>query len=182
VGKWIKLTLCCTVVLLAVAVGVELVRGAAATLDSGPRERPDFTAKDLQGREWSLADHRGKEPVIIAFFATWCGPCQQELPYILQMKKRYADRGVQVVLISAESGNILRQAGMSELDAVVIPNGDKIYKAYGVDPIPHMFFFDETGRVRLESEGLDLDLLDQVRKHLEKLPPRVARAALRRLI
>jgi peroxiredoxin len=176
VGKWIKLALCCTLVLLAVATGAELVRGAAATLDSGPRNRPDFTAKDLQGREWSLADHRGKEPVIIAFFATWCSPCRQEIPYLLDMKKKFADRGVQVVLISAESGNILRQAGMTDLDAVVIPSGEEIYKTYGVDPIPHMFFFDETGRIRLESEGLDEDKLDQVRRHLEKMPPRVASA------
>jgi thiol-disulfide isomerase/thioredoxin len=172
-----KLALCSALALLVAAVGVELVRGAAASFSSSAQDRPNFTAKDLRGQEWSLAEHRGKEPVILSFFATWCGPCRQEIPYLLQMKKKFADRGVQVVLISGESRNTLLDAGLDKSDAVVIPNGDDIYRAYGVDPIPHMFFFDETGRMSLEAEGMDEEKLEQVRQHLQKLPPRVAKSA-----
>ena len=35
----------------------------------GPRDRPNFTATDLEGRTWSLADHRGRQPVIVSFFS-----------------------------------------------------------------------------------------------------------------
>jgi thiol-disulfide isomerase/thioredoxin len=57
---------------------------------------PDFSVKDLQGREISSAELRGKV-VLIDFWATWCQPCKQEMPGYQRLLDRYASRGFTVV-------------------------------------------------------------------------------------
>src|SRR5438128_3965443 len=54
---------------------------------------PDFSVKDLQGREISSADLRGKV-VLIDFWATWCQPCKTEMPGYQKLLDRYGPRGV----------------------------------------------------------------------------------------
>src|SRR5713101_3304069 len=57
---------------------------------------PDFSVKDLQGREISSADLRGKG-VLIDFWATWCQPCKKEMPGYQKLLDRYGSRGFAVV-------------------------------------------------------------------------------------
>jgi thiol-disulfide isomerase/thioredoxin len=57
---------------------------------------PDFSAKDLQGRQVSSADLRGKV-VLIDFWATWCQPCRKEMPGYQKLLDRYGSRGFAVV-------------------------------------------------------------------------------------
>ena len=57
---------------------------------------PDFSVKDLQGREISSADLRGKV-VLIDFWATWCQPCKKEMPGYQRLEDRYGSRGFAVV-------------------------------------------------------------------------------------
>jgi thiol-disulfide isomerase/thioredoxin len=57
---------------------------------------PDFSVKDLQGREISAADLRGKV-VLIDFWATWCQPCKKEMPGYQELEDRYGSRGFAVV-------------------------------------------------------------------------------------
>src|ERR1700720_4282178 len=57
---------------------------------------PDFSVKDLQGREISSADLRGKV-VLIDFWATWCQPCKKEMPGFQKLLDRYGPRGFAVV-------------------------------------------------------------------------------------
>jgi peroxiredoxin len=57
---------------------------------------PDFTVKDLQGREISSTDLRGKV-VLIDFWATWCQPCKKEMPGYQKLLDRYGSRGLAVI-------------------------------------------------------------------------------------
>src|SRR5271165_6609860 len=57
---------------------------------------PDFSVKDLQGREISSAGLRGKV-VLIDFWATWCQPCKKEMPGYQKLEDRYGSRGFAVV-------------------------------------------------------------------------------------
>lgn len=62
---------------------------------------PEFALEDLNGRKVSLADYKGKA-VLINFWATWCGPCQEELPRLAKLAEAYAGKPVAFVLISID--------------------------------------------------------------------------------
>jgi thiol-disulfide isomerase/thioredoxin len=79
--------------------GVERAREAAAVQqDARSHERaPEFRWRDLAGREWTLADLRGKA-ALLNFWATWCGPCVAEMPYVQQLADRLRDESRILVL------------------------------------------------------------------------------------
>lgn len=66
-----------------------------------PAAADALVLKDSSNREARLADHRGKV-VILNFWATWCIPCREEMPLLVGVQKRYADRGVVVIGASAD--------------------------------------------------------------------------------
>jgi len=72
---------------------------AGSTIISKPE--PDLKLKDLSGKDVSLADLKGKV-VFVNFWATWCGPCQDEIPSLIDMQNKYAAKGFMVVGIAMD--------------------------------------------------------------------------------
>jgi peroxiredoxin len=70
--------------------------GAAGT------QAPDFALPDIDGKTVRLSDHLGKDVVLVAFWATWCGPCKTEHPHFERMYKAYKDDGFVVLAISVD--------------------------------------------------------------------------------
>ena len=68
-----------------------------ATWDTKNTLLPEFELSDLDGRKWSLADLKGKV-AFINLWATWCGPCRAELPYVQKLREQLKDRKDVVVL------------------------------------------------------------------------------------
>lgn len=57
---------------------------------------PNFSLRDINGNQLSLADYRGKV-VLLDFWATWCGFCEQEIPGLVELQRRYRDQGLAVI-------------------------------------------------------------------------------------
>jgi thiol-disulfide isomerase/thioredoxin len=87
------ITLC---VFLAVAL-VPALAGSAK--DENPAA--DFSLKDMNGKRVSLRDYRGKI-VVLNFWATWCGPCKDEMPMLVEAEKEYGERGVVFIAASLD--------------------------------------------------------------------------------
>jgi peroxiredoxin len=84
----------------------ETALGAAASRNPscGPNAKPaglDFIIKDMDGKDVNLAAFRGKV-VLLNFWATWCGPCLQEIPGFVDLQARYRDQGLVIVGISVD--------------------------------------------------------------------------------
>jgi thiol-disulfide isomerase/thioredoxin len=79
----------------ALAGGAE--KGPAASLPS----EPDVTFKDLQGGDLSLASLKGKV-VVVNFWATWCEPCRFEIPEMIGLQQKYADKGFTILGIAMD--------------------------------------------------------------------------------
>ncbi|HME11288.1 MAG TPA: cytochrome c biogenesis protein CcdA [Candidatus Acidoferrum sp.] len=62
---------------------------------------PELTLKDLDGKDVSLAQYRGKI-VLVNFWATWCAPCREEIPWLIEMQKAYGDKGFTVLGIAMD--------------------------------------------------------------------------------
>jgi len=92
---------------LAIAAAGGLLMGALimrATTGPPPRtERADlnFTLKDMNGKDVKLADYAGK-PLVINLWATWCGPCQLEMPQLVTLSEQYRSKGLSIIGISTD--------------------------------------------------------------------------------
>lgn len=69
---------------------------------------PAVALKGLDGKQVTLAEQKGKV-VLLSFWATWCGPCQQELPKIQALASKYADKGLVVLTVSVDDASTVAQ-------------------------------------------------------------------------
>ncbi len=171
-GKWVGIVLVAVVV---AAVAADLMRGRVTT-GSPSGEHPDFVAKDLQGRDWKLAEHRGKGPLIVNFFATWCGPCAQEVPHLIRWQKEFRDRGLRVVIMTQEpAADIRRIRGLATAPVTLLTDAEHVFKAYGVESIPYTVYFAPDGTTQV-IEGLDQQAMRGLEEQFRAMPARSASA------
>jgi cytochrome c biogenesis protein CcmG/thiol:disulfide interchange protein DsbE len=140
-------------------------------LPPGPllhQKPPGFALLDTTGKKVSLSDYRGKA-VLINFWATWCGPCKVETPWLVELRNRYAGQGFEILgvstdepdgsdsrAIAAEKQQVAKFAEEERIGYPVLLDGDRISAAYGgVDSLPASFFVDRSGTVVASVIGLD---------------------------
>lgn len=119
-------------------------------------EAPDFTLKDLSGKEYMLSSLRGK-PVMLNFWATWCPPCQDEIPVITKMYMETQgglDYEVLGVATQSDSSTIRAFGDEFSMAFPLLPDiGSNVVNAYHVLPIPTTFFIDKDGIIRFIQAG-----------------------------
>ncbi len=83
------------------ATRVPSTRAAKTNQENKSTASPDFTLKDLEDHEVSLNQFRGKV-VLVNFWATWCGPCKIEIPWLVELQNKYAARGFTVLGVAMD--------------------------------------------------------------------------------
>jgi peroxiredoxin/outer membrane lipoprotein-sorting protein len=108
----------------------------------------DFTLKSLDGDDVSLSGLRGKV-VLITFWASWCPPCRNELPVLVNLESELRARGLVVLGINDERGNAARNFLQSHGLALRTLNDAKhaVHRLYGVHSIPTLLVLDREGTV-----------------------------------
>jgi thiol-disulfide isomerase/thioredoxin len=101
----LKKNLLTVVVVIVVAVALFFIvrrHGvpAAASAQQGAAA-PDFSLTDLNGRPLALSSYRGKV-VLLDFWATWCVPCREEIPHLIDLQNKYGSQGLQIVGVSMD--------------------------------------------------------------------------------
>jgi len=122
---------------------------------------PDFTLKALDGREVKLSDYRGKKTVLLAFWASWCGPCRMEMPSLQSFYRQNRGSGVEVLAVSIDDDPAAakRYAEQSRLlFPVLVDNNQQAASEYQVEGIPVIFVVDPAGKVKYALEGLNPSL------------------------
>ena len=118
---------------------------------------PNFTLKDANGTSVSLADYKGKV-VLLNFWATWCGPCQLEIPWFEQFEQQYRSQGFAVLGVSMDDDGwsaIKPFIAAHKVNYRIVLGNDSVSDLYGgVDSLPTTFIIDREGRLAFTHVGL----------------------------
>ncbi|MFH1818056.1 MAG: TlpA disulfide reductase family protein [Pseudomonadota bacterium] len=139
-------------ILTGLAVGLLWITGAGA---AGFEMRaaspaPELKAHDLTGTPRTLADYRGKV-VLLNFWATWCPPCQREMPSLERLRTKMAGRPLEIVAISSAETPDEVNAYLSKMKLgfpVLLDTDSSNTRRWKVFALPTTFVLDAEGRVR----------------------------------
>lgn len=122
-----------------------------------PDAAPAFQLNDLDGKPLSLAGAKGKI-VLLNFWATWCGPCRAEIPDLVDLQKRYADKLEIIALATDEDDpdDLRRFILQSGINYRVAMTSDEVRRDYGgIAALPTSFVIDPQGRIVQKHVGLN---------------------------
>src|SRR5688572_13287971 len=132
-----------------------LTSGPAGTPTTIGSRAPDFVLADLDGNPVRLADLRGR-PVVVNFWASWCGPCVEEFPLLRQASAEHAGEGLAVVGIvwrdRSEAARDFMLRNGATWPAAMDP-GERVALAYGILGPPETYFIDREGRIAARQFG-----------------------------
>ena len=158
---------------------VALVFGmfAASSLASSSLEgrvAPDFALKSSTGDNMRLSEYRG-DVVMINFWATWCGPCRQEMPLLDELYSRYNRVGFNLLGVNIDDDSRRAMQMVEELGVnfpVLFDARKEVSKLYEVEAMPVTVIVDRSGTVRYVHHGYkpgyEEKYLDQIRSLLRE--------------
>ncbi len=116
---------------------------------------PDFTLKSQSGKNIRLSDLRG-EIILLNFWASWCGPCRQEMPILDAIHKKYSPLGFQVLGVNVDLTSDKAADYLSSTPVnfpVLYDPKNEVSKLYNVSAMPSTAIIDRDGYVRYVHEG-----------------------------
>lgn len=154
---------------LILLVTVSCALSATASELSGPA--PDFTLSSNQGKNLRLAEMRG-EVVMINFWASWCGPCRQEMPILEELYNRYSRAGFTILGVNvepdpADADKILKDIPVSF--PILYDTESKVSQLYNVEAMPSTVIVDRNGNMRYLHRGYKPGYEDAYREQIKEL-------------
>ncbi len=151
-----------------------LATSSLAASDLAGKPAPDFALKSSTGANLRLSEYRG-DVVMINFWATWCGPCRQEMPLLDQLYSRYQRVGFSLLGVNIDDDSSRAMDMIHELGVsfpVLFDARKEVSKLYDVDAMPVTVLVDRDGNVRHVHKGYkpgyEEMYLDQIRSLLRE--------------
>lgn len=135
-----------------------LVTSASVAGSEAGGSAPAFTLTALSGQTTALSQYKG-QVVMVNFWATWCGPCQQEMPVLDQMYKKFKPAGFTLLGINVDKEAPAVKELLTRKPVafpVLLDPENQVSKAYHVDDMPSTVIIDRKGEVRYVHRGYKL--------------------------
>jgi peroxiredoxin len=160
--------------LIAVVVATLCFSAANAARDLVGFEAPDFALRSSLGENLRLSEYRG-QVVMLNFWATWCGPCRQEMPLLEDIYGRYEPAGFSLLAINLDEENADALDMASDLGVtfpLLFDDEKTVSRLYDIRAMPMTVLIDRDGRVRHVHQGYrpgyESRYLDEVRSLLRE--------------
>jgi len=148
--------------------------GTAAAAVQLSATAPDFTLRSVGGPNLRLAEQRG-QVVLVNFWATWCGPCRQEMPHLNRLYDRYRSAGFVLLGVNIDddpraAADLAAKLGVQF--PVLLDTDKRVSRAYDMSAMPATLLIDRDGRVRHihrgYRDGVERTYEEQVRSLLRE--------------
>lgn len=136
---------------IAALAGCLLLAAAAYAADVAP----DFALKSTAGANVRLSEHRG-DVVLLNFWASWCGPCRQEMPLLDKLHQRYASLGFSVIGVNVDKDSNLADKILKDIPVtfpVLLDDTGAVSASYGISAMPTSVLIDRDGNMRYLHKG-----------------------------
>jgi thiol-disulfide isomerase/thioredoxin len=136
---------------------------------SGPA--PDFTLKSRDGKNVRLSDLRG-QVVMLNFWASWCGPCRQEMPLLDDMAKRYGRAGFTLLGVNVEQDSAAGEKYLQDTPVgfpILWDPTSLVSKLYNIDAMPSTVMIDRDGNMRYLHRGYKPGYENDYKKQIKEL-------------
>ena len=151
---------------------IEQYLKGSASAGAPAGKMPDFSAKDPQGKMVSAMEEVKKHKLtIIDFWASWCRPCMEEMPHMVELYQLYKDKGLGILGVSLDTDaeawkSAIKQSGSSWIHISELDSDSKIAQMFGVRAIPFTLLVDNEGNL-LGSALVGNELEDFVRNYMQ---------------
>ncbi len=142
---------------------------AVSTKPASETPGPTFSTSDIDGNIHTLDEYRGKTPLVLNFWGTWCPPCRAELPDLKKIYADYSPKGVVFVgLATRDNPETVRKfAGDNGMDwTMLLANQDALI-SFQISGVPTTIFYDKNGVERGRLIGMST--YDQFKAQMDKI-------------
>jgi cytochrome c biogenesis protein CcmG/thiol:disulfide interchange protein DsbE len=129
-----------------------------------PALAPDFTLKTLDGQELTLSKLKGKV-VLLDFWATWCAPCRQAIPHLINLQKTYQEKGVEVIGMNVDKGDVetvRRFVKSMDIPYSITITPEGVSRNFGVTALPTTIIIDKEGKIQQKFLGFTSEISKQI--------------------
>ena len=136
-----------------------------------PALAPDFTLKTLDGQEMTLSKLRGKV-VLLDFWATWCAPCREAIPHLINLRKTYQEKGFEVIGMNVDRGDaetVRRFVKSMDIPYPITLTSEEVSRNYGITALPTSILIDKQGRIRQKFLGFTSEIAKQITSTIVEL-------------
>lgn len=135
---------------------------------------PLFSLKDINGDIIKLSDFQNNKYVLLDFWASWCGPCREDSPYLDEINRNFKNKGLQIIGISRDENldswkKAILKDNMDWINISTVENKSDIENEYFVWGIPHRVLIDKDGVIIGKWKGSGLKNINSIKEKLAEI-------------